>query len=212
MESMFSKGTRVRVHAASMASLIHSDMIGWLGVVTDTDPGLGDGRIEIRTDEDASTWFILPADLELATPAPAADECALTIGTMVRVEDSCPSLSWRGTEATVTWLSPSVVELFDGVDHTRMERKYVEPTGRHIKPKERSRPAAEQPKADPYTGSNLTRDAVLHGVTNGLDIHTGRRARLVAALKSEMGRAFTPAHPVEGRSERVYGGRRWGEK
>jgi hypothetical protein len=190
------------------------------------------GFVTIEKNELGHTGGYADSRFELATPAPAADECAACgepACDAPRFPDIKVSASIHGEPRRLCaahWELPC--------DQTR-----VAIYERHIKPKElaaeqgcrrcgspqhqastcpRDRVAADQPKADPYNPDGLKPEVRLEFekarrvAMDDKDTRSGRRAALVQQLKSEMGRAFTPAHPVEGRSERVYGGRRWGEK
>jgi hypothetical protein len=65
-------GSLVRIDRISPESLIPSDMLGWVGVVTDKDPELGDGRgrIENKTHNESLAWFICPRDLTVLAERP----------------------------------------------------------------------------------------------------------------------------------------------
>lgn len=58
-------------------------------------------------------------------------------------------------------------------------------------------------------GSDLSHELAIFERQKADDEASGRRARLVAALGAEMARPVEPRFPPEGRSDRVFGGRRW---
>jgi hypothetical protein len=57
-------------------------------------------------------------------------------------------------------------------------------------------------------GSDLSHELAIFERQKAEDEASGRRARLVAALSAEMSRPVEPRFPPEGRSDRVFGGRR----
>lgn len=65
---------------------------------------------------------------------------------------------------------------------------------------------------DPYTGSDLTREAAIAERVRTVDDVTGNRKRLVAMLSAELDRPAVARFPEEGRSDRVTRYRRWGDK
>jgi len=58
-------------------------------------------------------------------------------------------------------------------------------------------------------GSDLSHELMIFERQKAEDEASGRRARLVAALSAELSRPVEPRFPPEGRSDRVFGGRRW---
>jgi hypothetical protein len=64
-------------------------------------------------------------------------------------------------------------------------------------------------RTGPYGGDDLGHEAVVAALTVALPANIEARKRNVAALAAELRKPFEPRFPPEGRSDRVYGGRRW---
>jgi len=112
-----------------------------------------------------------------------------------RADDAKPEV--RGAEA---WL-PDDSEMHNG----RPEESKPDP---YELPRAATHPLLG--RHDPYTGRFLSKEMVAYAMQKADDEIEGRRARLVAALKAELGRPVTqPRFPSEARSDRVTGYRRW---
>lgn len=156
-----------------------------------------------------TNWPYSEERFELVTPAKAecADECAVCGGPACNSEFGNETAKhhdreWRLCEKH--WESGAL---------SNSKAIYE----RHIKPKEHQvypdwkapalpkQPVAEQPKPDPYKAAQVGIDeARVYAMQKAEDEQTGRRARLIAALKAEQSRPVTPRFPSVGRDDRVY--------
>ena len=67
----------------------------------------------------------------------------------------------------------------------------------------------ERPSVKAVTFGSPEHEANIAALTEALPANVAARKRNIAALAKELGRPAPVRYPHEGRSDRVYGGRRW---